>query len=156
MTQNLPAAIKAAHPKTQAITDQEKLETGETIWIAGWSAFSENGILAIQINDMQTIVIKETDVLEVNKDKNLFLFKIRTGTNFIHRLETISKFHPESEECNCEQHAVQTAATNESIMSVFAYTIKSRCRIVVDEDGHGHKVCEPFLSGPKKRFPDTQ
>jgi hypothetical protein len=81
-------------------SDAERINEGESIWLAGRPAAAENGFIGIaQDEDIRTI-IREQDVKEVRKEGDVYLVRISTEANVLVRYERLTKARPA--ECGCE------------------------------------------------------
>jgi hypothetical protein len=91
-------------------SDAERINEGESIWLAGRPAAADNGFIGIaQDEDIRTI-IREQDVKEVRKEGDLYLVRISTDANVIVRYERVTKAKPAA--CGCEAPSLGT--TDES------------------------------------------
>jgi hypothetical protein len=94
-------------------SDTERINEGESIWLAGRPAAAENGFIAIaQDEDIRTI-IREEDVKEVRKEDDLYLVRISTDANVLVRYERVTKAKPAA--CGCESPTEGTTDHSGSI-----------------------------------------
>lgn len=97
-------------------SDGERINEGESIWLAGRPAAAENGYIAIaQDEDIRTI-IPEQDVKEVRKERDLYLVRISTDTNVLVRYERVTK--PKPADCGCEAPSDVAAGTTDQAGSI--------------------------------------
>jgi hypothetical protein len=92
--------LKRACRAERSHSDGDRIDEGESIWLAGRPAAADDGFISIaQDEDIRTI-IREQDVREVRKEGDLFLVRISTEANVIVRYERVTKAKPS--ECGCE------------------------------------------------------
>jgi hypothetical protein len=97
--------LRAACRDSYRRSESEKIADGEPMWLSGSPARSEEGTIALAIDDL-TIVIRESDVQEVKRNGERFQVKVRAGTEMLFRLEGVAEARAAArpaESCNCER-----------------------------------------------------
>lgn len=98
MAQNYLPQLKAASQKKKNLSDLEILNVGETIWYTGAPIPSERGTISLRTSNC-VLVIREKDVLDVNKEGDYFEVKVKLRTPVIVRTENI--IEAGATECGC-------------------------------------------------------
>ena len=94
--------LKKACATASAGTDSDRLQDGETMWLAGRPAPSSDGTVALSVSDTVTLTLKESDVLDVAKQRNTYLVKVSVDANVLFRQEVMVKADPGRSQCGCD------------------------------------------------------
>jgi hypothetical protein len=96
-------ALKAACRPTTAAKDSEKLSEGESFWIMGVPVAAEKGCIGLSMGAGHSVLIKDTSILEVNKNGVQYFVRVKAGTSALVRHETLTTL--QSPKCNCSKAA---------------------------------------------------
>jgi hypothetical protein len=99
MARNDFEQLKTECGKFSAVSEQKLLDVGETIWLTGRAAASGPGTVALNVGSGQSVVIREQDVLEVEKHGSRFYAKVKRGVDVLYRLEQVVQANPDK--CTC-------------------------------------------------------
>jgi hypothetical protein len=106
MTRDSVAELKAACAgQTPSAADQ--LRMGRTTWLMGHPAAAPEGTIAVSRNGDFKLIIRDEDVLEVDKHGDEFLVKVSAEANILVSFEKVIKADPGS--CGC--HETQPSPT---------------------------------------------
>ena len=90
----LVAACSGHRPTSPA----ERMAEGETHWFIGYPAAAPSEMVALRQTDALKLVFRQEDVLEVRRDDERFLVRIRDGANMLISFEHVIKAAPT---CDC-------------------------------------------------------
>jgi len=127
------------------ISDEEIIETGKTIWIGGKPTYSTKGTIALKTGLNENIVINEKDILEVDKNKDMFFIKVRLGSKIIYRLEIIGEVRPD-DNCNCKDEkpeVIPQQRGNSAPGNTLKCSYVWECASWIDKNGNLQDFCIP-------------
>jgi hypothetical protein len=138
MAQSL-SQLKAASQKEKKLSDLEMLDIGETVWFTGASVSSESGTISLMTTNNCILVLREKDVINVNKEGDYFEVNVRTGTPVIVRTEHMMK--AESSTCGCGEKEnkddVPETMAKEDVCLTFGWI----CKNYHTADGDVKQIC---------------
>jgi hypothetical protein len=158
MTENYLEELKATCQKAVTLSDKKTLEIGETIWLAGRAGASTKDTVALEIGNGQRIVIEEKDIIEVQKDAERYLVRVKSGTEVLCRFEGVSQVRPTASKCHCDDAKGETqpsVVARRIIISPWdaaGCTIKWICVDWVDKQGYVRRICIPILECEPRIF----
>lgn len=83
-----------------ASNDEQLVEIGDTMWLAGRPVRAEEGMIAIAQSEDLHIIVRERDIIEAERREDVFLVKVRSEANLVIRFQRVVKAVPQ--DCACE------------------------------------------------------
>jgi hypothetical protein len=111
-------------------SDSEKIREGASVWIAGFAVPAEAGHVGLSIGPNQSVVLSESAIVEVEKDKGLYLVRVKAGTTALVRSEAAATVR--QPECDCA-HPSSHSLTRQTGGGTSGGTLGGLC----------HPVCIP-------------
>jgi hypothetical protein len=112
--------LKRACRSELSHSDAERIDEGESIWLAGRPAAAEDGFISIAQDEYIRTIIREQDVQEVRKEGEFYLVRVSTEAKLLVRYERVTKAKPM--ECSCEGPDEGTTRPQGSIARQFGDT----------------------------------
>jgi hypothetical protein len=147
---NLKAACRAATARNES----DRIKDGESLWIAGFPVTADPGHVGLSMGEGHSVVVSESSILEVVKDGELYLVRVRAGTAALVRSEMVATLR--EDECDCPDTEFSSLAARPAAGSGGRQPVSSVgsliCRRVtfcadyVDAKGYVRRVCVPSLS----------
>ena len=94
------ADLKKLCRSAPASSDEQLVEIGDTMWLMGRPVSAEKGMIAIAQSEDLHIIVRERDVIEAERNEDVFLVKVRSEANLIIRFQRVVKAVPQG--CACE------------------------------------------------------
>lgn len=86
MTHDL-TSLKAACQARPAASDPEKIGEGASLWLMGLPVPAEAGCIALSMGPGHTVTVAEASILEVAKEGEHYLVRVKAGTTALARSE---------------------------------------------------------------------
>lgn len=110
MMSNDLTSLKAACHARAVASDVEKISEGESLWLAGLPVPAEAGYIGLSMGQGHSVVLGESSILEVMKEGDRYLVRVKAGTTALVRSEGVITLH--EQRCSCSQaSAASTAGT---------------------------------------------
>jgi hypothetical protein len=94
------ADLKKLCRSAPANSEERLVEIGDTMWLMGRPVRAEKGMIAIAQSEDLHIIVRERDIIEVERNEDVFLVKVRSEANLLIRFERVVKAVPQN--CACE------------------------------------------------------
>jgi hypothetical protein len=159
--------LKTACGKSDKSTDREIIEIGETILLAGRAAPASEATIALEVGNGRTVVIKEEDVVDVEKEGSDYLVRVKMGTDVLVRFEQVSQLSPTAAACACSDvpsdrphsevpkrsggpHSLSRTGFFEGMRGEPVCWIRWDCRWISKPP---YVICVPIVECPRPYFP---
>jgi hypothetical protein len=132
------------------------LAEGESFWLAGRAAPAETGSVVLATSDKLSVVVSDASILEVKKDDDLFLVRVKAGHSALVRFEAITTLEAPKAKCGCSETPAQpsTIARINSggfghsgagiVINCFECRVEMQCEFYLYKGGL-HRICVPYL-----------
>jgi hypothetical protein len=145
------ANLKAACHARTAASESDRINEGESLWIAGLAVAADVGHVGLSMGNGHSVVVSESSILEVTKDKDLYFVRVKAGTTALVRSEIITTLRDNA--CACSEASPPSSAAKPgggsggrqvipSIGTVTCFTFNS-CSDYIDSKGVSRRVCVP-------------
>jgi hypothetical protein len=155
MPSGLHEELRTACRDATVLPDSKRLEIGSTTWLTGFPAPSTQGSIALRVGIGQTVIIDDSDVLDVEKDGARYLVQIRTGTGVLYRFEEMTEARPTTRRScrtdSADSTQVSEISAREASGGSGSSGGQSHCRvewIIVtyhDKEGNFHEIQVPYV-----------
>jgi hypothetical protein len=105
-------------------SDNRRLDEWPLIMHLGYPAPAAPGTVALKLADVVT-VLREADVLRVEKHKSLYRVWTSSDANVIIRLEKVAKAGGDADACPCENRPAETSIAREITIEIGPVTVLS-------------------------------
>jgi hypothetical protein len=135
-------------------SDSQRIDEGESIWLAGRPAAAEDGFISIAQDENIRTIIREQDVQEVRKEGDFYLVRVSTEANLLVRYERVTKAKPT--ECGCDAPDAGVTGRQASIARQIGDTGPfgvplGPCRLYIHcEYWGGTRICWWWITCPGK------
>jgi hypothetical protein len=132
-------------------SDSQRIDEGESTWLAGRPAAAEDGFISIAQDENIRTIIREQDVQEVRKEGDFYLVRVSTEANLLVRYERVTKAKPA--ECGCEApdkgaNGRQASIARQFDTGPFGVPL-GPCRLYIHcEDWRGTPICWWWITCP--------
>jgi hypothetical protein len=147
----------ACHP-AKATSDGEKVNAGESIWLAGRPAATDRGYIGLSMGDGHAVIVSEAAIREVEKEDGVYFVRVQAGTPALVPSEVVTTLRGTSSDCGCKDHedapgriarAPGTGGTTGSgpiiIQCPLVCRVEDSCSFVLTRTGRLLRVCVPIL-----------
>lgn len=87
--------LKAACHGRAVSSDAEKISEGDSLWLAGQPVPAEAGYIGLSMGQGHSVVLGESSILEVMKEGDRYLVRVKAGTAALVRSEGVITLHEE-------------------------------------------------------------
>jgi hypothetical protein len=101
-------SLKAACRATGVPSESERIREGETLWLAGFAVPAEAGHIGLSMGEGHAVIVSEASIVEVDKDQDLYLVRVKVGATAFVRTETTTTIRHEL--CDCSEGSPRSIA----------------------------------------------
>ena len=135
----------------------ETIKLGETSWFRGTPADAPDGTVAIATGGDIKVIVREEDVLKVEREGEHFLVQVSADATVLVRLDKLTKARPSGGDCGCgpRPDAIELRRPPHGVGGAGAGLdpkpwpwCRLKCEVVVlcwEDRGGRYKFCVPFL-----------
>ena len=105
---NTLESLKAACNARKIPSDMDKISEGESLWLAGLPVPAETGYIGLSMGQGHSVVFEESSIIEVVKEGDYYLVRVKAGTTAVVRSEGVITLH--EKRCSCSQASARSAA----------------------------------------------
>jgi len=150
--------LKAACHGQPSAGDADKVNEGESLWLAGRPTATERGLIGLSLGDGHAVIVSETAVLEVHKDEPFFFVRVPAGTPALVRSERVTTLKEGAHECGCAEPPRTDAVARRTggtggpgggpiiIRCPLVCQVDLKCEFYLGRSGRLMRICIPILA----------
>lgn len=150
--------LRAACHDQPSTDDAEKVDQGESIWLAGRATATDRGLIGLSLGEGYVVIVSEAAVREVFKDESFFFVRVPAGTSALVRSERVTTLKGESHPCGCGDTTGIDATARRAggtggpgggpivIQCPLVCRVEETCGLYQTRSGRLMRVCVPILS----------
>jgi hypothetical protein len=156
---DLMSELSAACHSAKTTSDGDKVNAGESIWLAGRPVATDRGYIGLSMGDGHAVIVSEAAIREVEKEDGVYFVRVQAGTPALVRSEVVTTLRGASRDCGCtgQEEAPGTIARAPGpggttgggpiiIQCPLVCRIDESCSFVLTRTGRLLRVCVPILS----------
>jgi hypothetical protein len=109
MPEELDELRTACHSRPAA-SEADKISEGESLWMVGSPAAADAGYIGLSMGEGHSVIVSESSILEVVKDNNLYLIRVKADAAVLARVEAVLSLR--NTQCACSDASPTLARPN--------------------------------------------